>query len=336
VLIGCGSQSATTATGRLAVDPAEATVSIDADGVDSAQELHFKLKNIGGKAFTIRKIETPCCGGGVKVASPIEKQTLQPGDSTELVLKATPPKIGRFEKSVIVYTDLPDSSPIPLKFIGGKLHPPYVIGEKPLDVELVGAKPGAAIEHKMKICSIETAEAKPWILGMASGSDLIAAELTGEPEDRPVDPGVVTRYYEFLIRAIVPQTTDIPVAAGMHIQTASESQQPLRSFLVTVRLVPTIRAVPAAFIILKQEDFPIERRVLLVPKDGKDVRPEVVSSLPAWVSVGEDEAAGKLPPGAKRYLIRVNRPTEATLSDVTIEFRCEDETINVPVRFAES
>lgn len=195
--------------------------------------------------------------------------------------------------------------------------------------------PGGILERRMKICAIEARDSKRWILGLASSDGSVAAEVAGEPEDKPADQGVVTRYYEFRVRGIAPKCTDLPLVAELSVQTASESKQPLHSFLVTVRLVPTIRAVPDAFIIPKPADFPVERKVLFIPKDGKGRRLGVVSELPAWLSVVEDQAAGNLPPGATRFLIQVNRPAEATVSDVTVEFRSDDDAIiKVPVRFA--
>src|SRR5205823_11725553 len=116
------------------------------------QDVRFKLQNNAGQSLTVGQIETPCCNSGVS-AEPVKSPTLQPGDSTDLVLKVTPPRIGRYDKFVRVHTNVSAAGPgtLTIHFEGEELHPPYLLGVKPLDLELSGTKPGAEVRHEMKI-----------------------------------------------------------------------------------------------------------------------------------------------------------------------------------------
>jgi hypothetical protein len=338
LLCGCGARVPPAAA--LAIDPPEGMVALGADGIAAAIEVRFRLTNAGGRPITIKRVETPCCQGGVKVVEPTPKSRLQPGESTELILAATPPSVGHYEKVVRVETDLPDSpTPIPIKFAGAKLNPPYMIGLKPDDLHFTGAEPAAFVEREMRLCAVENDASEPWIEGLVCSVPSITAMRVGEPTVQPVDTGVVMRCYTYRVRAQIPEAGEAPVAAALDIKVAAPSQQPVYGCLVRTALVPAVRALPATLSIPYRAmgDLPVARKLLLLSNSGKALGPVDIGPLPDWLKVAEDAESSNVPSGAKRFVVALRRaPPQDDAPEALVEFRVHVldslTTVNLPVR----
>ncbi len=336
VLCGCGETTVTT-PGVLVIDPAEATVILPANQDASPQEVAFKLQNGGGQPLTITRIELPCCNSGVSLAQPVKERTLQPNDSTELILKATPPRIGHFDRFVRVHTNISSSNPatIAIHFAGEELRPPYFIIEPPRNVQLSGSNRGSRAYLEFKVTAAERAGTKPWINSMTTNSARISITQSNQPEDQEFHEGVVIRTYTFQVVATTPESEDMPEAAAVEINMSSQPQKPLDGILITARLVPPVRAVPSQLVIGRErfESFPIERKILLVSSNQGDSF-TVASDLPEWLEVNED--GGSVPNRTKRYLLSIKSPaTKSAVLETTLEFRGDDKgstIVRVPIR----
>lgn len=334
MLYGCGSRGTT--PGILVIDPPEATVTAGEGGDASPREVTFKLHNKGGQPLTIGRIETPCCNSGV-TAEPIKNRTVQPGQSTDLVLKASPPRIGHFDKFVQVHTNVDSgrSATITIHFAGEELHPPYMIGVKPLDLELSGTKPGMEVKHEMKICAVEREADAPWITGLKSNNDDVFITPVGTPEERAMDKGDVNRCYTFQVTASVPASVDARTAAAITVSVSQAPQTPPNGFFAFVRLSPPMRAVPSSLMVSSRSssEFPIERKILLVSSSDRVGTLTVASDLPDWLEVTED--GGSAPNRTKRYRLRITCPdSRPSVLDTTLEFRSDEEGsfVKVPIR----
>lgn len=336
---GCGSREPT--VGVLTADPSELTVSADAGGDVARQRVGLRLINIGGAALTIQRVETPCCQKDLSVEYPFPQRTLKPGESTELLLSALPPVVGRRDRIVYVHTDTSSASAIPItiKLIGGELQPPYVMGVKPIDMEFSGSKPGAIVNRELKLCAIEHQGVGQWIEGLTSNNQMVSAEQVGPPDEKRLDEGIVMRCYTFRVAATVPDSVDAPVASAIEIKVASPSRMPVNGFLAFVRLAEAVRVVPTQVSIpnASVSAFPFDRKILLIPTDGNHKHFSPCAELPEWLKVDEDSDGAELPRGAQRFVLRVRRPASDDVAETSIKFQSSESLaapVMVPIRIS--
>src|SRR5205823_10212186 len=113
---------------------------------------------------------------------------------------------------------------------------------------------------------------------------------------------------------------------------------PLNDFFTFVRVAPAIRAVPSSVMVKSRSssEFPITRKVLLVPANGEKGRCIVSSDLPGWLTVEEDSEPLRTPAGARRFILQIRQPpSDGTTSEAVVEFRVGDAnatTVTLPVK----
>lgn len=248
------------------------------DGTDDIEDVaSIQIANRGPTPIRVLEVTSSC---GCTLADPIEQPDLEPGATTLLRIRGTPPTAGERRAFVDLECDLPQSKRTRIEVhLKGKPIPLPSLKHSPETVFIRGPREDVHESH-FEIETIEVSGTPDW-LGQPTGIPApfeIHLEHRNEAPSR--DAGQVQRTYRYQVRARIQSGT----THETHIALHADGTKPV-TIKVIAEHIPALRAVPAAVFwqIDSTRQLPVSRQIALVASNNatptvttfKPVRPAV-------------------------------------------------------------
>ncbi len=243
----------------LSVEPRQLVVRVE----NADQPLVFQIQNMGSAPVRIIDVETTC---GCTVVSGVAGRFLQPNETLEMQVQASPPSIGEKTSLLTIHTAPAQSSPatVSVTLKGKDLVPPY-IAYCPETVSLSGAMTSSEVVTDFEVHTVEQT-ASPLLLLREQYKDTdLRIWFDSDPREEPLF-GNVRRIYKFKAAGRLPQNCEQVQKYRHAFATTTECSQPKKSVSIESQVVPLVRVIPSVvnFVVTQASLNSLERTIVLI------------------------------------------------------------------------
>jgi hypothetical protein len=273
----CGCQ---TEPGKLTVDPPDAAISLaDTDESPSGSRVVFTLTNTGGKPLEITDVKTTC---GCTVAQDLAESQLQPGESVQLHLEATPPAYGDKDVRISILTDSAATPQVDrMLHLSGAQFPVPRIQFHTDRLTLNGAMAGEPLTGLVRIDTHETPDQPRWVTGLTTTHPDVTITPLGDVSELRLTHKAVARSYQFEVTGLCPASD--PLATFLTIETSSPSHRGAERLPLSIERSPALRVLPD--VVLFRRDAEDAVRMVVVVSDDRTSFEVGVEHSPKWCSI---------------------------------------------------
>ena len=273
----------------VSVAPAETVVEASEEAESS--RITLTVSNESPSSVRLKEIVSHC---GCTVPELPGKTVLDPGESTTIVVKVTPPSVGERRTSVDIHTASPNQLVLYANFLlkGRPLEVPYVV-RSPDALPIRGTDLGKMSAVAEFEC-LELAGTAPWATGADIDDDQIGASRVGFDERPGVTDETVRRTYRFEVRPSSAVRGERRVAF-LRLRTTSAAEPPLKPVAVDIALLTPVMAVPErVYLQLSSVEAENKFRIGFIVRDGfqpLEVSVEAVDD--PWLQMATSERRGR-------------------------------------------